>query len=273
MATRVSSGKVLSIVAQNVPWLLGGAAASFFASTCAPTSCADGSAGSAGSTVTPGHYKVPSQLRTKYGRYLPWQRMNVDQVPLPFVNDMDSTYSERGGKIRVTVNQLGPSLSKRQATGQLCFRPVVPPASYCTNSDAERLHKKYLQEQPAPCIIFRGKGKIREEERQAYPEGLVVLWQDKAWVDRPTAREWAEKVVKPFIQAERDAGVASSSDRYLLFQDNLDAQKQPEYLQYLKDECQTDDHKVPPNETDQVQPIDRGLGWHVKIYMGREVSN
>ena len=32
--------------------------------------------------------------------------------------------------------------------------------------------------------------------------------------------------------------------------------------------CGIDDHKLPPNETDQVQPIDRGLGRHIKIYMG-----
>ena len=29
--------------------------------------------------------------RRKYGRYLPYQRANVDQVPLPFVNDMPTT--------------------------------------------------------------------------------------------------------------------------------------------------------------------------------------
>ena len=28
--------------------------------------------------------------RRKYGRFLPHQRANVDQVPLPFVNDMVS---------------------------------------------------------------------------------------------------------------------------------------------------------------------------------------
>ena len=28
-------------------------------------------------------------LRRKYGKYLPHQRANVDQVPLPFVNDME----------------------------------------------------------------------------------------------------------------------------------------------------------------------------------------
>ena len=29
-------------------------------------------------------------VRRKYGKYLPHQRANVDQVPLPFVNDMTS---------------------------------------------------------------------------------------------------------------------------------------------------------------------------------------
>ena len=61
---------------------------------------------------------VPS-LRLKYGRYLPWERFNVDQVPLPFVNGMGATYETKGAS-RVAINQLGPALSKRQATGQIC---------------------------------------------------------------------------------------------------------------------------------------------------------
>ena len=91
-------------------------------------------------------------------------------------------------------------------------------------------------------------------------------------VDRPVALEWAQDVIKPFVEAERKAGVADSSTRYLLFQDNLDAQKQPAYIEYLKDWC-VDDHKLPPNETDQVQPIDRGLGRQVKIYLGQQVRH
>ena len=39
-------------------------------------------------------FDVPDHMRRKYGRYLPWQRLNVDQVPLPFVNDMEVTYEE-----------------------------------------------------------------------------------------------------------------------------------------------------------------------------------
>ena len=54
--------------------------------------------------------------RRKFGRYLPYQRANVDQVPLPFVNDMDTTYEQKGAK-RVAIHQNGPTLGKRQATG------------------------------------------------------------------------------------------------------------------------------------------------------------
>ena len=32
-----------------------------------------------------------SAKRRKWGRFLPHQRANVDQVPLPFVNDMEDT--------------------------------------------------------------------------------------------------------------------------------------------------------------------------------------
>ena len=44
-------------------------------------------------------------LRRKYGKYLPHQRANVDQVPLPFVNDMDSSYDEVGAE-RVRLRSL-----------------------------------------------------------------------------------------------------------------------------------------------------------------------
>ena len=82
---------------------------------------------------------------------------------------------------------------------------------------------------------------------------------------------WVEKCWKPFIEAERAAGVAGSTDEYLLFQDNLDSQIQPEYIGELKKHA-TFNHQVPPNKTDQVQPVDRGLGRQIKIYMGQEMD-
>ena len=39
----------------------------------------------------------------------------------------------------------------------------------------------------------------------------------------------------PFIEAERKAGVATAGTNYVLFQDILDSQKQPNYIQKLKD--------------------------------------
>ena len=209
--------------------------------------------------------------RKKYGRYLPWQRGNVDQVPLPFVNDMDTTYEMTGAK-RVSINQLGPALSKRQATGQLCFRPEVPPPPPAADAEGLLKYKKELMEQPPPTIIMRGKGNVKQEELDAYPEGLVVLWQDKAWVDRPVALEWARASWKKMVEADVAAGVADASTRYLLYQDNLDAQRpdrNPEYTAVLKDECHTDSHMLPPGKTDEVQPVDDGMGRQVKIYMGQ----
>ena len=67
-----------------------------------------------------------------------------------------------------------------------------------------------------PTMVFRGQGNVTQEEQDAYPDGLVVLFQEKAWVDRPLAMEWAEDVMKPFMQAERDSGVCGECDRYLM---------------------------------------------------------
>ena len=128
-------------------------------------------------------------------------------------------------------------------------------------------------EQPPPCLIFRGTGvRISQAEKDTYPPELVVLWQPKAWVDRPIAIEWVETCFAKVIDADKAAGVADDSTRYLMIQDNLDAQdakRNPPYIVAL-DKCLTDDHKVPAGKTDQVQPIDRGLGRHIKIIMGQE---
>ena len=120
---------------------------------------------------------------------MPHQRANVDQVPLPFVNDCEDTLEEKGAD-RVTINQNGPALGKRQATGQVCFRPEVPELPEGGDKVA---YEKHLMEQPPPCLIFRGTGgRITQAEKNAYPDVLVVLWQPKAWVDRPTAMAWVE---------------------------------------------------------------------------------
>jgi len=51
----------------------------------------------------------------KHGKWMPKNRYNVDQVPLPFVNEQDKTYDTLGAK-QVWVSQPSPGLDKRQAT-------------------------------------------------------------------------------------------------------------------------------------------------------------
>ena len=62
----------------------------------------------------------------KYGRWMPKQRFNVDQVPLPFVVEQERTYDFSGSKER-WVSQPGSGLDKRQATLQLLDRLLSQP--------------------------------------------------------------------------------------------------------------------------------------------------
>ncbi|CAN0114913.1 unnamed protein product, partial [Ascophyllum nodosum] len=73
----------------------------------------------------------------KYGRFPLDQRVNVDQVPLPFVNGLNSTWADKGSK-RVRISRTSGGVEKRQCTLQLCFGP------------GERLYR--------PAVIFRGTG-------------------------------------------------------------------------------------------------------------------
>ncbi len=59
-----------------------------------------------------------------YGRFPVHTRYCVDQVPLPFVIGNDTTFETSGAK-SVVITQPSGGLEKRQATMQLCFRPVL----------------------------------------------------------------------------------------------------------------------------------------------------
>ncbi len=65
----------------------------------------------------------------KWGRWVPSCRFNVNQAPLPFVVDQDTTYEVKGS-ISVWIAQPSCGLDKRQCTLQLCISPtdqqVVP---------------------------------------------------------------------------------------------------------------------------------------------------
>ena len=45
--------------------------------------------------------------RAKWGRFLPHQRANVDQVPLPFVNDMEARSCRASGEAYACARAVG----------------------------------------------------------------------------------------------------------------------------------------------------------------------
>ena len=75
----------------------------------------------------------------KWGRFLPKNRWNVDQVPLPFSCQPSETYEQKGAD-RVWVKQNQAGLEKRFCSLQLCFGP------------------RPGNQQPKPTCIFRGQG-------------------------------------------------------------------------------------------------------------------
>ena len=88
----------------------------------------------------------------KWGRFLPSQRFNVDQSPIPFVADSKKTYEiiKQGDKHQRTwVSQLASGLEKNQCTLQVC-----------TRVDGK---------QPRIAVIFWGKGKrVRPDEKAVW---------------------------------------------------------------------------------------------------------
>ena len=143
--------------------------------------------------------------------------------------------------------------------------PPLPRGLPTSTAASPRFYKTYpdeLSKHPPPVLIFRGQPNLsghwlaaREREAESYPPELVVLWQPKAWVDRPTACDSVRRSFKVSIDRDFEAGVADESSRYLMIEDNLDAQMashNPDYTNYLSTECQADDHKVPAGKTDQV---------------------
>ena len=148
------------------------------------------------------------QKDPKWGRFKRTARYNVDQVPMPFVIDLKSTYEEKG-KDEVWIRQNQAGLDKRFCTLQACFRPGP--------------------DQPKPTLVFRGQGlRISAVEKAAWDKRVNVMFQEKAWVDRKTCNEWAEKYFCPYVKENHP------NDESVLFCDNLDAQTQPEFMEKLR---------------------------------------
>lgn len=116
--------------------------------------------------------------------------------------------------------------------------------------------------QPRICLVFRGTGeRITEIEKEGYHKDVLVLWQKKAWLDRPTCNTWAnyfseyvqelpEKIKAyratasggrgEFTMPKNEKNMENQNESMgkslssLLLVDNLDGQCQPEFATILK---------------------------------------
>ncbi|KAK3243212.1 hypothetical protein CYMTET_47121 [Cymbomonas tetramitiformis] len=166
---------------------------------------------------------APRRHRSQ-GRFLFKNRLNVDQVPLPFVvGDYEHTIEEKGAQ-NVWIRQPGSGLEKRQANLQIAIR---------AGKDAEGNNLS----QPPIAILFRGTGKrIPESERAAYHPDVHVYFQKCAWVDRDVAVRWLEGTMIPWINENLQG------EESVFFADNLDAQIQPEYTSMGREVKRDVDH-------------------------------
>ena len=172
----------------------------------------------------------------KWGHFLPRQRWNVDQCPLPFCNDTGKTYElvEKGKK--VWAGQPHSGADKRMCSLQICFRPEG--------------------KQPPIAIIFRGKGKrISKEEKQQWDTDVDVYWQKNAWADQQFCVQWAEKTLAESVSQE---------DRFVLVCDNLTSHKRDPFKDAIR-EIGGLIWYGEPNATDIWQPVDAGYGQQVKV--------
>lgn len=187
-------------------------------------------------------------------------RLNVDQVPLPFDTARDVTYEEKGVKrVRNTGTGGGDTERKRMATLQICIRAVP---------------ENQFHLQPKIALIFRGTGRVMKQEQEHYHPDCDVYFQKNAWVDTATASKWAAKTLAHSTQKALNtlpAGVQRAVSRHLLFMDNLTSQRSAEFLAVLKG-INVIPWWLPPNTTDDGQPVDAGVGANMKHHIGNELN-
>ena len=185
----------------------------------------------------------------KYGQFLLSERFNVDQVPLPFVNGQSDTLEKTGEK-RVAIAQPFAGLKKRQCTMQVIFGP------------GSRLMRI--------SVIFRGTGKrISPVEKAAYHKNVDVFFHENAWADHKFCMEWAQRSYRKSLIRGRSH---LPQERSILLMDILHAQTTDAFKEFRSEHCNTLAWYFPANKTDQVQPVDAGVGRMLKVEVGRQLD-
>lgn len=120
---------------------------------------------------------------------------------------------------------------------------------------------------PPPHIIFRGvfdpaQKKAREEEQKLYHKGVVVTFQENAWVDTATNIEGldlqARGYIVPYLERRKALGLSYQG---VWIEDGLTSYTTEACLKYWEKYLSLL-HRVqtPPNYTFCLQPIDHHIG-------------
>lgn len=148
-----------------------------------------------------------NKLDPKWGRWLPQNRISVDQVPCNLCEGGAQTYADLGEK-RVWIVGSKADSGKRFCTLQVAAR--------CANGSATEPRCG----QPKLTVVFRGQGKrISAEEKAAWHPEVKVRFQEKAWFNDELCEAYAKEEVKEITAAARIQG-----DESVLILDNLSGQ-------------------------------------------------
>lgn len=179
-----------------------------------------------------------------WGAYAPRHMWNADHVPLPFTINLKRSMNSKG--TRCWIAHVGPcGLDKRQATIHPCIR-----------ADGEQFMP--------PFIIFRGGGHVLTEESDFLDSLDNIRWafQDNAWADGHYSRRW----LREFIAVLKDK---TPGENHCLFLDDLKAQKTAKFRQIAYDADNLFVFPIPGGCTDLIQPVDHGVGAHMKYLMNK----
>lgn len=198
----------------------------------------------------------PGKVHPTWGRWLPENRLSVDQVPCNLREGIRATYEEKGSQ-RIWIAGTKADDGKRFCTLQICAR--------AHNGDVAAPRRG----QPKIGVIFRGQGlRVSEEEKRAWHPDCRVRFQPKAWAD---ANYCVEHAMDEMAEATADA--RAKGQQSVAFYDNLHGQTTKEHEQALLTKANCIRHLLPGGVTSEIQLIDDGIGYATKREMGHELDN
>lgn len=197
----------------------------------------------------------PFKLHPVWGRWLPENRLSVDQVPCNLREGIKATYDEKGAT-RIWIAGTKADDGKRFCTLQIIAR--------ASNGDPS----KPRNGQPKIGVIFRGQGiVIRDEEKKGWHPDVHVRFQKKAWADDDYCLAHAGKEMVEATAEARRSGAES-----VAFYDNLSGQTTKDHETVLRVKACCVRHLLPTGVTSEIQLIDDGVGYSVKREMGMQLD-